>query len=57
MLQAASNMGMSLPGAAVVQQMYNSIERPEGREENAHRCLIRAIEKLAGHDVTAKPTG
>jgi 3-hydroxyisobutyrate dehydrogenase len=50
-LEAAWEIGVSLPGASLIHQLYNSIETEEGGATRAHISLVRAVEKLAGHEV------
>ena len=47
-LEAARSRGVSLPGTAIVHQLFNSIEAEEGGPTLAHCSLIKALEKLAG---------
>lgn len=50
-LEAAREIGVSLPGTSLIHQLYNSIETEEGGATRAHISLVQAIEKLAGHEV------
>jgi len=50
-LEAAREIGVSLPGTSLIHQLYNSIESEEGGATRAHISLVQAIEKLAGHKV------
>jgi 3-hydroxyisobutyrate dehydrogenase len=51
-LEAAREIGVSLPGTSLIHQLYNSIETEAGGATRAHISLVQAIEKLAGHEVT-----
>jgi 3-hydroxyisobutyrate dehydrogenase len=50
-LEAARDIGVSLPGTSLIHQLYNSIETEAGGATRAHISLVQAIEKLAGHEV------
>ena len=50
-LSAARQLGLSLPGSAVVQELYNSVSAQEGGADRDHSALVTAIERLAGHTV------
>ncbi|UCF96258.1 MAG: NAD(P)-dependent oxidoreductase [Spirochaetaceae bacterium] len=50
-LEAAREIGVSLPGTSLIHQLYNSLETEEGGATRAHISLVRAVEKLAGHEV------
>lgn len=50
-LEAAREIGVSLPGTSLIHQLYNSIETEAGGATRAHISLVQAIEKLAGHEV------
>ena len=50
-LSAARQLGLSLPGSAMVQELYNSVSAQEGGADRDHSALVTAIERLAGHTV------
>ena len=50
-LSAARQLGLSLPGSAVVQELYNSVSAQKGGADRDHSALVTAIERMAGHTV------
>ncbi len=50
-LQGARSLGLSLPGAALAQELYNSIAA-QGDSDLDHSALVLALEKLANHKVS-----
>lgn len=48
-MQAASELSVSLPGTALAHQLYAALEA-EGRGDDGTQALIRVFEKLAGMD-------
>ena len=50
-LSAASDLGLPLPGTALVQQMLRAVE-VEGMEEKGTQAAVMAMEKLAGRKLT-----
>lgn len=50
-LSAASDLGLPLPGTALVQQMLRAVEA-EGMEEKGTQAAVIAMEKLAGRKLT-----
>ncbi len=50
-LQGARSLGLSLPGAALVQELYNSIAA-QGDIDLDHSALVLALEKLANYKVS-----
>jgi 2-hydroxy-3-oxopropionate reductase len=53
-LSAARQAGMSLPGTATAQQLFNACAA-HGGEGWDHSALVRALELLANHEVAAEP--
>ena len=51
-LEAAKENALSLPGTALVQQLYNAVEAEEGGARLGHHSLIRALEKLANFEIS-----
>ena len=51
-LSGARQMGLALPGTAVVQQLFNAC-RAQGGGGWDHSALVKALELLAGHAVAA----
>lgn len=49
-MEAARELGVPLPGASLVHQLYNAVEA-EGLSEKGEQALICALEKLAGVEV------
>ena len=49
-LQGARSLGMSLPGAAVAQELFNALAA-QGDSDLDHSALVLALEKLANHKV------
>jgi len=49
-LQGARALGMSLPGAAIAQELFNAVAA-EGGIDLDHSALVQALEKLANHKV------
>jgi len=52
-LQGARSLGMSLPGAAVAQELFNALAA-QGDSDLDHSALVLALEKLANHKVAGK---
>jgi 3-hydroxyisobutyrate dehydrogenase len=50
-LSAAADLGLPLPGTALVQQMIRAVEA-EGMGEKGTQAAIKAMEKLAGRKLT-----
>ncbi len=50
-LQGARSLGLSLPGASLAQELYNSIAA-QGDSDLDHSALVLALEKLANHKVS-----
>ncbi len=50
-LQGARSLGMSLPGAAVVQELFNALAA-QGDSDLDHSALVLALEQLANHKVS-----
>ena len=50
-LSAARQLGLSLPGSALVQELYNSVSAQKGGADRDHSALVTAIERMAGHTV------
>ena len=50
-LQGARILGLSLPGASLAQELYNSIAA-QGDSDLDHSALVLALEKLANHKVS-----
>lgn len=49
-LSAARELGISLPGTALAQELYNSINSDGGADKD-HSSLITALEKMANHTI------
>ncbi len=49
-LQAAKELGLSLPGTAVSQELFNAVSAHDG-DDLDHSALVTALEKLANHEV------
>ncbi len=49
-LQGARSLGMSLPGVAVAQELFNALAA-QGDSDLDHSALVLALEKLANHKV------
>lgn len=49
-LSAARELGLSLPGTALAQELYNSINSDGGADKD-HSSLITALEKMANHTI------
>ncbi len=49
-LQGARSLGMSLPGCAVAQELFNALTA-QGDSDLDHSALVLALEKLANHKV------
>ena len=49
-MEAAQDLGISLPGASLVHQLFHSVEA-DGNAEKGTQALITALEKLAGVEV------
>ena len=50
-LQGARSLGMSLPGAAVAQELFNAVSA-QGDIDLDHSALVLALEKMADHKVS-----
>ena len=50
-LQGARSLGMSLPGAAIAQELFNAVSA-QGDIDLDHSALVLALEKLANHKVS-----
>ncbi len=50
-LETAREIGVSLPGTSLIQQLYNSVEMEDGGATRAHISLVQALERLAGHEI------
>ena len=50
-LQGVRSLGLSLPGASLAQELYNSIAA-QGDSDLDHSALVLALEKLANHKVS-----
>jgi len=51
-LDGARTLGLSLPSTAVAQQMFSSCAAHGGRSWD-HSALVRALEMMAGHEISA----
>ena len=49
-LEGARSLGVALPNTATAQQLFNSCAANGGVKED-HSALVRALERLAGHEV------
>jgi 3-hydroxyisobutyrate dehydrogenase len=52
-MEAAQNLGISLPGASLVHQLFHSVEA-DGNAEKGTQALVTALEKLADVEVKGK---
>lgn len=50
-LQGARAMGVSLPNTATAQELFNSCVANGGAKSD-HSAMVKALERMAGHDVT-----
>jgi len=50
-LETAGEIGVALPGTGLIQQLYNAIAQDPGVAREGHFALIKALEKLASHEV------
>jgi 2-hydroxy-3-oxopropionate reductase len=50
-LQGARSLGMSLPGAAVAQELFNAVSA-QGNIDLDHSALVLALENMANHKVS-----
>ena len=50
-LQGARSLGMSLPGAAIAQELFNAVSA-QGDIDLDHSALVLALEKMANHKVS-----
>jgi len=52
-LQGARSLGMSLPGTAVAQELFNAVSA-DGNIDLDHSALVTALEKMANYKVSGK---
>ncbi|MBM4448291.1 MAG: 2-hydroxy-3-oxopropionate reductase [Chloroflexi bacterium] len=52
-LQGARSLGMSLPGCAIAQELFNVLAA-QGDSDLDHSALVLALEKMANHKVAGK---
>lgn len=50
-LQSARSMGLSLPGTAIAQELFNALVASGGSELD-HSSIVTVLEKLANHTIT-----
>ncbi|GAG40315.1 unnamed protein product, partial [marine sediment metagenome] len=50
--QGARNLGLSLPGASIAQELYNAVAA-QGDSDLDHSAMVLALETLANHKVSA----
>ncbi len=50
-LQSARSMGLSLPGTAIAQELFNALAASGGSELD-HSSIVTVLEKLANHTIT-----
>jgi len=50
-LQSARTLGLSLPGTAVAQELFNAVAAQDGSDLD-HSALVQALETLANHKVS-----
>ncbi len=53
-LAGARAMGLSLPATALAQELFNACAAAGGARWD-HSAMVRALEKLAGHEIAAHP--
>jgi 2-hydroxy-3-oxopropionate reductase len=51
-LQSAQSLGLSLPGTALTQEIFNSVASQGGGGDLDHSALVLALEALANHKVS-----
>ncbi len=51
-LEGAKTLGVALPNTSTTQQLFNSCAANGGAKED-HSALVKALERLAGHEVSA----
>ena len=56
MMGAARDLGMTLPGSSLVQQLYNAVEA-EGLGKKGHQALVAAYERLTGIRIADHSSG
>ncbi|MEE8396645.1 MAG: NAD-binding protein, partial [bacterium] len=49
-LSAARELGLSLPGSATVQELYNALSADGGADRD-HSALVTVLERMAKHTV------
>jgi 2-hydroxy-3-oxopropionate reductase len=49
-LQAARAIGMSLPGTALAQELFNAVKALDGPDLD-HSALVKGLERLANHEI------
>ncbi|RUU94295.1 2-hydroxy-3-oxopropionate reductase, partial [Mesorhizobium sp. M1A.F.Ca.IN.020.03.2.1] len=49
-LEGAKALGVALPNTSTTQQLFNSCAANGGAKED-HSALVRALERMAGHEV------
>jgi 3-hydroxyisobutyrate dehydrogenase len=49
-LEAADELGMALPGVALVFQLYRSLQA-RGHGDEGNHALVKALENLTGHEM------
>lgn len=49
-LEGAKSLGVSLPNTSTTQQLFNSCAANDGEKED-HSALVRALERMANHEV------
>jgi 2-hydroxy-3-oxopropionate reductase len=52
-LQTARAMGVSLPGTALAQELFNAVKAIEGADLD-HSALVKGLERLANHQIGAQ---
>ena len=50
-LQAARELGLSLPNTATAQELFNAVGAQQGADLD-HSAMVLALEKLANHKVS-----
>jgi len=51
-LQAARNLGLSLPSTSIAQELFNAVAAQNGGDDLDHSAIVLALEKLANRKVS-----
>ncbi|HSV29367.1 MAG TPA: NAD-binding protein, partial [Candidatus Omnitrophota bacterium] len=50
-LQSARSLGVSLPGTAAVQELFNAVAAKDGGAKLDHSAIVTVLERLADHEI------